>query len=237
VFGGGKAEAARQRRIGFDQSQDVTRRGAARGKHQRHIVIFADRQHALGGGLDQPLVVDRAKLARQAVERLETDAEALAERAQIIFLADRAAGDQHPVAADPNFGRAILRRGQHVGAKQVADAGELGARAGADGGIVYAGGPARILRRHDWRSPGRFAEIHSGAPQGATSSGAKRHTPRPPTPPCDITAPATGLRPEIAIPAHFPASHARWRVGGGQFDFPPVPARGSARVAAVRERC
>ena len=133
AFGAGEAEAARQRRIGVDQLQDAARRGAARGQHQRHIVVFADRQHALGGALDQPLVVDRAEPARQAVERLKRDAEAGAERAQIIFLADGAAGDQHPVGADPDRARAISRRGQHLGGQQVADAVKLGASPGAGG--------------------------------------------------------------------------------------------------------
>ncbi len=86
----------------------------------------------MGDGFDQPLVAERAQRAGNAVERLERHAEARAERAQIVFLADCAGRDQHAVGAGAKRGRSALRGLDHIGGEQRADAIEFrkGARRG-----------------------------------------------------------------------------------------------------------
>ena len=59
---------------------------------------------------------------RRAVERLEFYAEALAQRAQIGFLVQRAGGDQNAVGADAQRSRPALGVFDNVGREQRADA-------------------------------------------------------------------------------------------------------------------
>ena len=66
--------------------------------------------------LDQPLIVDRAVRARHAVETVEGQIERVGQPAQIIFLADRVGGDQHPLGADADRQRPLLRLGQQADA-------------------------------------------------------------------------------------------------------------------------
>jgi hypothetical protein len=92
TLGAGETKMPRAGRILLDQAQYSSRRGAARSDHQRELVLDCERQHAGGGRFDQAFVIERAACARRIVERLEDHAEALAQCAQIRFLA------QGPVA-------------------------------------------------------------------------------------------------------------------------------------------
>ena len=102
--------------------QNAARRAAARGDHQEKFVIDRERQQAGGGGFDQAIVVERAECARRAVERLEANAERLAQCAQIGFLVERAGGDQDAVGADAEPCRPALGVLDDVAREQRADA-------------------------------------------------------------------------------------------------------------------
>jgi threonine aldolase len=90
-----------------------------------------------GGRFDQAFVVERAACARRVVERVEDHAEALAQRAQIGFLAQGAGSDQHAVGADAQRGGSILGGLDHIAGEQRAHA--INFRTGA-GAPCVAGG-------------------------------------------------------------------------------------------------
>ena len=62
--GGGEAEACGQRRIGGGRSGKRARRPSARRDRQNDVPVFDERQHAMHGGFDQAIVVERAAPAR-----------------------------------------------------------------------------------------------------------------------------------------------------------------------------
>jgi len=174
TLGAGETEAPCARRILLDQAHDLARRGAARSDHQIKIVIDRERQHAGGGGLDQALVIERALAAGDTVERFEFNAERVAQRAQIGFLAQFAGGDQHAVGADAQRSGSVLGVVDYFGGQQQPHAVDFRTAAGM--ACTAAGkfsGPGI-----DRRASGKHATRCPRATDGRC--GLNSHTPHPP---------------------------------------------------------
>jgi hypothetical protein len=118
VLRAGEAQTARPIRAFRDQLHQPPRRSAARGQHEAQIVALHQWQQTGGGGLDQSSVFNYAPRPGHAIERLELHAERCCQCAQIVFLAQRAVGDQHTVGADPKHGCALLGSLDHVGREE-----------------------------------------------------------------------------------------------------------------------
>ena len=155
-LGGRETETARQCRIVLQQGDQPAHREPARRHHHRQFVAVGKLQQPGRCAFDQRVVVDRAARARDAVERLEGNAEALAQGLEIGLLAQMAGGDQHPVGADADRRRALPGRGDGRGRQQPRHAVEFRVAAGvgnARAGAVAAQWPlrGRPMRRRSAR--------------------------------------------------------------------------------------
>ena len=133
---------------------------------------MTQRHHAVRDGFDQPLVVDRTDRAGNAVERLEGHAEALAERAQIGFLAERAGCDQDAVGAGAERGRPARGGLDHIGVEQRADAVEF-----REGLRFGRGVRERQVPRIDRGAVGGLAKGYPRAGERRSRTNSERHPP------------------------------------------------------------
>ena len=173
-LGGGEAEAWRQRRIALQHGDEPAHRPPARRHYHREIVAVREGQQPGQRGFDQRVVIDRAARARDAVERLEGDAQVVAERPQIGLFAQTASGNQHPVGADADRRRAFLGRRKGRLRQQPLDAVEF-----REAPTVEKIGPGGGLAqpRDGRRRPATAAYRTHGAPDGRARPKAKLHTP------------------------------------------------------------
>jgi hypothetical protein len=127
--GGCQAEGAEPLRLRLVRIGKPARGQSARRDDPDQPIALAQRQQSCRRGLDQPLVVERAIGARNAVKPFVGCAERVRQRRKIGFLGHGVGADEHTLRAGADRARAALRGGDDAVRQQMTDAIQL--RAGA----------------------------------------------------------------------------------------------------------
>ncbi len=195
-IGGCQAEGAEPLRPRLARIGKPARGQSVRRDDPDQPITLAQRQQSRCRGLDQPLVVERAIGARNAVKPFVGCAERLRQRRQIGFLGHGVGADQHALRAGADRARTALRGGDDAVRQQMTDAIQFRAGARLRRCPMVE---RRVGAQHRVRRAALEPNLPLGAANGRPDNATQRHrwppnaTPRPP-PRLFPTLPVSGPR-------------------------------------------